>query len=79
MSGEKGQHGPHSLKCSQCKKSRESRLAGRAEPGNLIRTGKTRVVRHRTAHECVCLTCEHVGWYTHRDAGRRPFLMPRRA
>lgn len=82
MSGQKGQNGPHYLKCSKCKKRRDDR--GYARTGDLVRTGRTKGTRipgrgrgtmdtpYLKAHELVCLVCDHRGWYTHRDAATKP-------
>lgn len=73
MSGQRGQRGPHFLKCSQCKKQRDDR--GSARTGKLFRTGRERPSNCRTskiAYECKCAECNHVGWYAHEDALRLP-------
>lgn len=77
MSGQKGQNGPHYLKCSQCKKKRDEN--GYARRGEMVRTGRTRGVSNirgcgglRVATELRCLMCNHRGFYTHRDAPRAP-------
>lgn len=75
MSGQKGQQGPFSLKCSQCKKKRDQYDNARA--GDLVRTGRVRDQRmsrrpRKIAHECRCLKCGRVGWYTHSRAATLP-------
>lgn len=77
MSGQKGQNGPHSLKCSKCKLMRDEH--GNATIGELVRTGNTRMQTRSgkppvLAHELQCLTCGHAGWYTHRRATDKPLL-----
>lgn len=74
MSGVKGQNGPHSLKCSTCKRWR---IGMAPSKGDLERTGRTRMQTRRRAppllaHQCRCNDCGHVGWYTHHDAARKP-------
>jgi len=80
MSGQKGQNGPHYLKCSQCKKERDSN--GYAKKGLLMRTGETKEVKTRrgiraVAHKLWCQICGHLGWYTHRHAKDSPVYVPR--
>ncbi len=69
---------PLTLKCSQCKRLRDIR-SGAALSGQLVRTGRTRANRPRghvrtgrTAYECECLNCGHVGWYSHKQAEKLP-------
>lgn len=81
MAGVRGQTGqPLYLKCSRCRKTR---LRGQAAVGELVRTGRDRPYRatyatgrtSRTAYECKCLTCNHIGWYAHRDAKKLPLAI----
>jgi hypothetical protein len=79
MSGQKGQQGPLYLKCSQCKLKRDQH--DNARRGYLVRTGRTREQRmsrggRKMAHECRCLICKHVGWYTHARAASLPLITP---
>lgn len=77
MSGQRGMTGkPLYLKCSRCKRTRDS--GGTAKAGKLYRTGYTRPYEPRgakgrtstVAYECKCKDCGHIGWYAHADAAR---------
>lgn len=79
MSRSAGAGQPLYLKCSACKKLRDIKT-NNALSGNLRRTGRERPYKPRgatgrmlkTAFECACLDCGHIGWYAHKGVLRLP-------